>query len=548
MNRVSKKNMKAGAFAVVISAMFIAVAFSGCTTTKTKEPTLITLYYNSGNDARKLGCQLLKDNINNITSDLKIEIQELAWAQYLDKMSKKEMPIFFCGWIADYPHADDFVAPFAWSQGTYANRVGLNDSQIDAWIAEGQRELNATKSAEIYAKIEQKLFDQAVYLYVDNPLCFRVMRDWVKGFFYSPLFSENVWKYLSKNGSADDTTFVEILSGGPQFLDPAYDYESAGGEILQNVYETLIYYKGNSTTELEPILATEVPTVENGGISADGMTYTFHLRQGVKFHDGTTMNASAVKYSIDRAMFYDDPDSPGFILTQCLDVTNTSSVEVVNESTVRFHLEFPYAPFLQCIAFTVASIVSPTYVEANGGIQPRSEGVKPYMDTHMCGTGPFMLESWATDNSNIVLKKNPNYWGEEPAFDTVRVEYVDEYNTRYLALTSGDADYIYVPREHAKELETVPGIKIVKGLPTMEVNIFGYNQAIPPLDNLNLRKALCYAFDYQTYYNTIQSGITSPLQGCIPANIAGHDFALPIYTQDITKAKEYLTLAGYTVK
>ena len=158
------------------------------------------------------------------------------------------------------------------------------------------------------------------------------------------------------------------------------------------------------------------------------------------------------------------------------------------------------------------------------------------------------LSHGLTDNTNIVLKKNPNYWGEEPAFDTVRVEYVDEYNTRYLSLISGEADYIYVPREHAKELESVAGIKIVTGIPTMEVNIFGFNQAIAPLDNLNLRKAFCYAFDYQTYYNEIQSGITSPLQGCIPRIIAGHDYALPIYTQDLTKAKEYLELAGFTTK
>jgi ABC-type transport system substrate-binding protein len=545
MGSFEKKDKKAGVVAIVICAMFIAVAFSGCTS-QTKEPTKITLYYNEGNDSRKLGCQLLKDNIENITDDLEITIQELAWAQYLDKLQKKEMPIFFLGWAPDYAHADDYLQPFGYSTGTYADRVGFNDSEVDAWIDEAKQELNATKAKELYAKIEQKIFDQGVYLYVDQPIDFEVMRTWVKGFFYNPMYCENVFKYLSKNGSKDDTTFVEIMAEGPRFLDPQWDYETAGGEILQNVYETLIFYKNESASELEPLLATEVPSIENGGISADGLTYTFHLRQGVKFHDGTAFNASAVKYSIDRAMFYEDPESPGWIITQALDKENTSSVEVVDEYTVRFHLKNPYSPFLYCLAYTVACIVSPTYLEANGGIQVRSEN--NFMDRHMCGTGPYMLDSWAEDNSNIVLKKNPNYWGKEPSLDTVRIEYVLEYNTRYLALTSGDADYIYVPREHASELTNIEGVKVETGTPTFDVNFFGFNQLIAPFDNLNVRKAFCYAFDYTTYYDVVQSGITMSLQGVIPKGMFGHYDGLPIITQDFTKAKEYLTKAGFTTK
>jgi len=546
MRREYSLNKKAGVLAIVLSAMFIAVAFSGCTTTK--EPTTITLYYNSGNDARKLGCQLLKDNIEAITSDIKIEIQELAWAQYLDKLDKKEMPIFFLGWAPDYAHPDNYLDPFGRSSGTYANRVGFADSEIDAWIDEAKQELDATKATELYSKIEQKLFDQGVYLYIDQVINFQVQRTWVDGIFYNPMFSELMFKYISKNGSSDDTTFVEISVGGPQSLDPAWDYETSGGEIIQNVYETLVFYKEDSASELEPMLATEVPSIENGGISEDGLTYTFHLREGVKFHDGTAFNASAVKYSIDRAMYYDDPESPGWILTQVLDPENTSSVEVVDEYTVRFNLQFPYTPFIYCLAYTVASIVSPTYVEANGGVQPRSEN--NWMDTHMCGTGPFMLDEWAQDSTYIVLKKNPDYWGDEPALDTVRVEYVDEYNTRYLALTSGIADYIYAPREHASDLmnRESEGIKVLTGTPTFDVNFFGFNQAMKPFDDLNVRKAFCYALDYETYYNQIQSGITSPMQGVIPKGMFGHDYDLPIYTHDLTKAKEYLKAAGYTTK
>jgi ABC-type transport system substrate-binding protein len=547
MRRDKNMNKKAGVFAIFLCTLLIIVTFSGCTTTE-KQPTKIILYYNQGNDARKLGCQLLKDSIEAITSDIKIEIQELAWAQYLDKLQKKEMPIFFLGWAPDYAHPDNYLDPFARSTGTYANRVGFADPEVDTWIDQAKQELNATKAKELYKKIEQRLFDQAVYLYVDQPINFHVERTWVQGYFYNPMFSDLMFKYLSKNGSSDDTTFVQFTIGGPRSLDPAWDYETAGGQILQNVYETLVFYKGASAAELEPLLATEVPSIENGGISDDGLTYTFHLRQNVTFHDGTKFNASAVKYSIDRAMYYDDPESPGWILTQVLDPENTSSVEVIDEYTVRFHLQYPYSPFLYCLAYTVADIVSPTYVEEHGGIQPRSEN--NWMDKHTCGTGPYMVDYWAEDNTYIVLKKNPNYWGEEPVLDTIRIEYIDEYNTRYLALIGGTADTIYVPREHANELinRESEGIRVVTGTPTFDVNFFGFNLAMPPFDNVNVRKAFCYAFDYETYYNQVQSGITTPLQGIIPKGMFGHYDELPIYTKDLDKAKSYLEQAGYSTK
>ena len=95
--------------------------------------------------------------------------------------------------------------------------------------------------------------------------------------------------YLQGAGARDADTFIAgEIDGNPEYLDPAIDYETAGGEVLQNVYETLIFYDGASADTIRPACsATEVPTVENGGISADGLTYIFHIRENVKFHDGT---------------------------------------------------------------------------------------------------------------------------------------------------------------------------------------------------------------------------------------------------------------------
>jgi len=112
--------------------------------------------------------------------------------------------------------------------------------------------------------------------------------------------------------------FVEVTIGEPQYLDPSTDYETAGGEVIQNAYETLVWYQGASASILVPLLATEIPSLTNSGISANGLNYTFHLKPNVKFHDNTTMTADDVVYSIVRVLRMHDPDGPSWMLEQVM--------------------------------------------------------------------------------------------------------------------------------------------------------------------------------------------------------------------------------------
>lgn len=181
-------------------------------------------------------------------------------------------------------------------------------------------------------------------------------------------------------GTGREVVWTTSTIGDPESLDPAYDYETAGGQVIQNVYETLVYYKGSSLTELEPILVTEVPTRANGGISEDGKTFTFRLKPNVKFHDGTTMSAADVKYSLDRVVITNDPHSPAWILANIAGASDymasegtaqdrqayltANGVQVVDPQTVRITLDKADAGFLYKLAFNVASIVSSTAFKA----------------------------------------------------------------------------------------------------------------------------------------------------------------------------------------
>ena len=133
--------------------------------------------------------------------------------------------------------------------------------------------------------------------------------------------------------SKDSTTWVEATFGDPETLDPAFDYETGGGGVLMQVYDTLVWYNKDNAAEFVPQLATEVPSLENGGISADGKTVTFKIRTGVKFHDGTTLTPADVAYTFQRGLLQGGTASPQWLFTEpVLGVGIYDIAEVVDPS------------------------------------------------------------------------------------------------------------------------------------------------------------------------------------------------------------------------
>ncbi|MBA7525235.1 hypothetical protein ES705_17385 [subsurface metagenome] len=207
-------------------------------------------------------------------------------------------------------------------------------------------------------------------------------------------------------------TFIYATIGGPDTLDPAYCYDTASAEIIQAVYEPLIFFDGESTSEFVPVLATE------WNVSADGKTYRFNIREGVKFHDGNDLTPSDVEYSFERGMVQDYVGGPQWMFFEPLFGPDTyssrtddgliplvdikSKVEVDGDWVV-FNLFAPYEPFLQILCSSWGSIVDKEWSIDNGdwdGTQASYEelndpaaGGSP-LQAIMNGTGPFELERW----------------------------------------------------------------------------------------------------------------------------------------------------------
>ncbi len=303
--------------------------------------------------------------------------------------------------------------------------------------------------------------------------------------------------------SKDPQTFVTVTFGSPDTLDPALDYENSGGHVLQNVYETLVFYKKDSISELVPVLASELPTTENGGISADGLTYTFKMRQGVKFHQGGDLTASDVAYTFQRGLLAGGTISPQLLLFEpIMGTTNNNdiadlldpdgSAKLVDSretmvkfdagklkdvceqvkgaiqaddaaGTVTFKLAQPWGPFLVTLAGTWADIMDKEWVMANGGWDGDcATWQKHYAPTAAelnalklgsapNGTGPYKFDHW-TPGEEVVLKANEDYWRKEPLWEggpsgapkikTVIIKDIAEFSTRYAMFMAGDADYI----------------------------------------------------------------------------------------------------------
>ena len=380
----------------------------------------------------------------------------------------------------------------------------------------------------------------------------------------------------SAKNSYDPTVFkYGTISGNYDSLDPAVDYETVGGEILQNVYETLVWYDRASSSDLVPLLATEVPTVDNGGISADGLTYIFTVRDGVKFSDGTALKASDVEYTFDRALMLNSADGAFWMYGQVLipNYYNTTIhpassydsagkiVPAINateldehiwahDNKVQFNLTQPYPAFLSALAFNAASIVSEKFVEDHGGL---TQAGYDYMAANTMGTGPYKVAEIKTD-SYTKLAANDNYWKGAPNLKTIIITQYADQSAMIMALQNGDLDAAAVSRSQKASVESIANISIISGNPTFNIDFLGMNQALnvtgadPASTNVptdffadaNVRLAFASAFNYGQFINTTMQGMAIQPNGAIPKGMFGYDASVPTYPYDLALAASYL--------
>lgn len=381
-------------------------------------------------------------------------------------------------------------------------------------------------------------------------------------------------------------TLIIADYGAVESLDPAWAYDTASGVRLLNLYENLIAFKDGKTDEFIPMLATKVPTVQNGLISPDGLTYTFPIRKGVKFHNGKMLTPEDVEYSIERALVQDRDGGPVWMLYEPLlgkggsrdrdgniviDFEDIDKAVEVEGNNVVFHLKQPYPPFLAILANSWGSIVNKDFCVENGGWPGTAETWKEYNNPEpgketlhkiACGTGPFKLERWEPGVETVLVRFD-DYWRAPARLKRVIWKYVEEWTTRKLMFLAGDADIVSVPRQYMKELEGVEEINVVKDLPSLSLHAafftFRINpegntdigsgkldgEGIPPdfFSDKDVRLGFAYSFDWETYLRDVYMNEAIQPVGPIPKGLAHRNPEQETYYFDPEKAKEHFKKA-----
>jgi peptide/nickel transport system substrate-binding protein len=330
---------------------------------------------------------------------------------------------------------------------------------------------------------------------------------------------------------ARDTVIYES-SSEMTTLDPSTEFSNSI-LLLPNLYETLVLWDPASNTT-KPLLATSWSS------TPDGMNWTFSLRHGVTFHDGTAFNATAVKYSIMRTITM--AGGAAYIWGPLgTTVQAQQNIVIIDQYTIKFVLTYPATLDKIASSGYAAYIFSTQTPGANATLQAAW-----FNSGHDSGTGPYTINANSDLKKHVVLDQYAGYWGGWKAgqFKHAIIEVNAFPAQRETAVTSGDVDVtIDVPVQDLASLQANSGVKVVEN-PSYRAMYAFFNSARGPTANLSFRQALAYAIPYDDIVTTVGSGLGTRSIGVIPAPMWGHDGTLPHYTFDLVKARALLNASG----
>jgi peptide/nickel transport system substrate-binding protein len=340
---------------------------------------------------------------------------------------------------------------------------------------------------------------------------------------------------------AGGNTLVFAQSADAGTLDPALEESANSLQVISHFYEGLTDFEPGSTTPI-PRLATSWEASE------DGLEWTFHLQEGVTFHDGTPFNADAVVFNFER---WWDPEhefhqADRFIYWNYMfqgvkgeENSVLAGVEKVDDMTVKLILNRPNASLLNTLAMENFRFASPTAVQEQGENYGTAEG-------HAVGTGPFMLEEWVKED-HITLTRYEDYWGEKPSLDSIVFRVIPDTSAAFLALQSGEIDMISEwsspPPDSIEVAKNDSNLQVIYN-PAFNVGYLGLNHAKEWIQNMNVRLAIAHAIDKQAIIDTLYTAgdgeVASQFQ---PPSLWGYNETLEDYPYDPAKAMEYLQAA-----
>ena len=317
-------------------------------------------------------------------------------------------------------------------------------------------------------------------------------------------------------------TLVFASTADARTLDPHNTTDSQSDQVIWMLYNALIRY--DEEMRFVPDLA------ESWSVAEDGVTWTFALRRGVRFHDGAPFDARAVKANFERVL---DPEQGHKRRSLFLPIAR---VDVVDDYTVNVVTKYPFGAFEPMMAHVSAVIVSPKAAAEYGkDFGSSAEAVS--------GTGPYKVVKWRKD-LELVLERNEDYWGEPGKLERIVYRPIPEAASRVIALESGDVDVItHIPPADLKRLEEDPDITVTKTL-SIGAQQFRFHCKREPFTDPRVRRAIAYAVDRRSIIDNLMPGMVAPSTGPLTPRMRGRA-DLGEFPYDPDKARKLLAEAGY---
>lgn len=310
-------------------------------------------------------------------------------------------------------------------------------------------------------------------------------------------------------------------------LDPADITDGFSVNNTSNVFDTLVRFAAEGT-QVEPSLA------ESWTVSSDGLVWTFKLRKGVKFHDGTPLDAAAAEFSFLRQFDKKHPYHQGAFEYAEFTLESVKSIQAVGADSLRFTLKAPNASFLAMLAMFSNAVSSPTAIKKYG---------KDYFK-HPTGTGPFKFVEWV-QKDHVTYEANKNYWAGRPCVDRLIVRGIPDNTVRLLEMEKGTVHIMDQtnPPDYAR-IRKNPSLVLFTG-PGLNTGYIAMNTQKEPFNDVRVRRAVNYAVNKPAIIRAFYEGIGTPAVNPMPPTIWGYNDAVKGYEYNPEKAKQLLNEAGY---
>jgi ABC-type transport system substrate-binding protein len=487
----------------------------------------IQMLYNQGNTVRQTVAEIMQATLSQVNPLFIVETLGLPWPAYLAAQRAGQIPIMTYGWQEDIHDPHNWYQPYTTGSGGSRQHLPAElIAQLKSMMDQGVAKTDPAERSKVYYQLNQTYYDNAVGFPLVTATQHVFEQSWVQGRIMNPIYPGINFATISKAaGAPNPTTFTRASIADIIDLDPALAYDTSSGEVLQNVYETLVTYDGAATDKFVPLLA------DSYEVSPDGLVYTFHIRPNVKFQSGNVLTASDVAYTFQRGLLQGGYVSPQLMFAEPFFGVGKSDISLVVDesgaladdqasmiaaapaklkaacelvkseivaddaaSTVTMTLKQAWGPFLATLSQTWGVVLEKKWVVENAGWDGSCDTwQKFYASTTETdsinritnGTGPFKVGHW-TPTEEIVLVRNPDYWGKAPAMERVVRLVISEFGTRFAMLQAGDLDQMDVQPDQRPQVDPFVGVMRIFDLAT---NQYGPDQEVCSVNQAALGQA-----------------------------------------------------------